>query len=402
MTEPTAFDTNGKQCPVDFSHFSESFAVDPWQIYRELRSTEPIAWSAHHGGFWVITSHELIEAVTRDHEHFSARYASVPKDLYGDDLVELPPMTLDPPRHTSVRKLLVPGFSAGRVNRHADELRDFCRSLLIGFKAAGACEASRDYAARIPTFMLTKMLGVSPDMEESFTGWIKRIVESGTALDPEDAAEAAGQFTGYIAAQLEQRREEPTDDLISFLLHSEIDGERLSQPDLIGSCFLFIAAGIDTTQSTLGETLLYLAQHEQERKALVNDPTLLDTAVEEFIRFFAPAVIGRVVKKEVTLGGRLLQEGDSVLLAFPSGCRDQAVFADSEQLVLDRPVNNHVAFGTGAHKCLGAPVARLELRIGLEEWLRAIPDFQLADASAVTWATGHVHGPRRIPLQFSA
>jgi cytochrome P450 len=390
-----------KHCPVDFDHYTSAFAEDPWSIYDELRSTAPIAWSDKQEGFWVVTSHELIGAISRDHEHFSTRHVSIPKGQFGDDLIVLPPMTLDPPEHTAVRKLLLPAFVPQHINKYEDDVREFCRSLIADFKERGECDASYEYARRVPIYMISRMLGVPREREESFTGWIKALVETGVALDPDGAFVAAAEFLGFITDEIAKRREQPTDDLISVLLETETDGVRISETDLVGSIFFMIVAGIDTTWSTVSEALLYLAGHPEDRHRLAGQLDLVPTAVEEFLRLYAPATVGRVVIKDTTLGGMDLKEGDSVLLAFAAGCRDPEVFADPAEAMLDRPNNNHIAFGTGTHKCLGERVARLELRVGLEEFLKAFPDFEVSDPGGVVWAAGHIHGPRHLPLRLS-
>jgi cytochrome P450 len=391
-------------CPVHFDHYTQAFAADPWTVYTELRTTQPMAWSDQQGGFWVVTSDELIRAISKDHEHFSARFASVPKGLYGADLMVWPPMTMDPPEHTKVKKLMLPAFTPGRAKIFEPELREFCRSMAESFADRDVVDVSHDYARRIPMYLISKMLGVTSEMEDQFADWLHRLVERGMAVDPEDAQKAALEFMGFLWEQINHYREHPAENVISYLCESEIDGEKLSDGDLMGSIFFLIVAGVDTTWSTVGEFLWHLAQNPEQRRAIVSnmtaDPDRMAEHVEELLRLYAPAQVARVVKKDVELGGRQLREGQSVLLCFPSACRDENSFDQADELVLDRPKNDHMAFGAGTHKCLGAWVARMELRIGLEEFLKVYPDYELDESKPMRWAAGQVHGPRQVPVRL--
>jgi cytochrome P450 len=302
--------------------------------------------------------------------------------------------------HTKVKKLMLPAFAGARIKLFEPALREFCRGMIESFRGRDTVDVSHEYARRIPTYLISKMLGVSEEMEGQFAQWIHRLVERGMALDPEDTMAAAGEFMTFIWEQINYRRENPGENLITYLLESEVDGERLSDGDLIGAIFFLIVAGVDTTWSTVGEFLWFLARHPDERRVITSDFAKMPNHIEELLRLFAPAQVARVVKKDVVLGGRQLSEGQSVLLCFPSACRDEKTFDRAEELVLGRPKNDHLAFGVGTHKCLGAWVARMELRVGLEEFLRAYPDFELDTSTEMRWATGQVHGPRRVPLRL--
>lgn len=398
MTETT--ETPAGVCPVDFDHYTEEFAIGSWEIYEELRADQPIAWSDKLGGFWVITSDELIRAISKDHEHFSARYASVPKGLYGADLMVWPPMTLDPPLHTKVKKLMLPAFSGARIKLFEEELREFIKQMIDSFRGRETVDVSYEFARRIPTFLITRMLGVPEDMEDQFAQWLYRMVERGMGVDPDDTMLASAEFMAFLFDQIEYRRANPGENLVTYLLESEIDGERLSDEDLVGAIFFLLVAGIDTTWSTVGEFLWHLAQHPDDRKVIVERPARMAEHVEELLRLYAPAQVARVVKKDTVLGGMRMREGDSVLLCFPSACRDEKVFERADELVLDRPRNDHLAFGVGTHKCLGAWVARMELKVAMEEFLGAFPDFELDTSAEMRWATGQVHGPRKVVLKL--
>jgi len=169
---------------------------------------------------------------------------------------------------------------------------------------------------------------------------------------------------------------------------------------VLGTCQLLIIAGIDTTWSSIGSALWHLAQHPDDRRRLAADPSLIPTAVEELLRAYSPVTMARIVREPIDVGGVHMEAGDRVLMSFPAANRDPAAFDDADQVILDRERNRHIAFGVGIHRCAGSNLARMEMRVALEEWLARIPEFSLEDPAAVTWAAGQVRGPRSIPVVF--
>ena len=201
-------------------------------------------------------------------------------------------------------------------------------------------------------------------------------------------------------AQIAEHIANPRDDLTSFLLGAEVDGEKLSIGHVRGTMILLMIAGIDTTWSAIGASLWHLARHPGDRRRLAGDPALMGTAVEEFLRAYAPVTMARLVARDFDFHGHQLKEGDWLLLPFPAANRDPGVFENPDVVQLDRASNRHAAFGLGRHRCLGSNLARMELRVTLEEWLARYPDFELADPAAVTWSGGQVRGPRTLPVRI--
>ena len=193
---------------------------------------------------------------------------------------------------------------------------------------------------------------------------------------------------------------EPRDDLTSYLLDAELDGNKLAPEHVRGTMVLLMIAGIDTTWSAIGASLWHLAQHPTDRQRLAADPELMPTAVEEFLRAYAPVTMARLVAQDFDFRGRPFKEGDWLLLPFPAANRDEAVFPDANSVVLDRADNRHAAFGLGIHRCIGSNLARMEVRVALEEWMHRYPDFELTDPSLVTWSAGQVRGPRQLPVRI--
>jgi cytochrome P450 len=209
------------------------------------------------------------------------------------------------------------------------------------------------------------------------------------------------EIRAFFGDEIAARRAAPSDDLISYLLDAEIDGRRLSDDHIQGTLRLLLFAGIDTTWSAIGACLWYLAINEDDRKRLVADPALIPTAVEEFLRAYAPATVAREIVKETDIGGCPVKSGEMVLLSFPAANRDPAMFTDAGRVIIDRSPNRHVAFGLGIHRCIGSHLARMEMTVALQEWLAGIPEFRLAQGAVVTWSKGAVRGPRRLPLVLS-
>ena len=205
----------------------------------------------------------------------------------------------------------------------------------------------------------------------------------------------------YFEEQVAFRREHPSDDLISQLLASELDGAPLTPKHVLGTCFLLLMAGIDTTWSSIGSSLWHLSTHLDDRDRLVAEPDLLPTAIEEFLRAYAPVTMARIASEDTELGGCPVSAGDRVLLPFPAGNRDPEMFDRPDEVLIDRAKNRHAAFGVGIHRCLGSNLARMELRVAIDEWLNRFPRFALVEGAEVQWAGTQVRGPRQIPVTLS-
>jgi cytochrome P450 len=390
----------------DFDVLDPDYVANPFDIWDDLRRTCPIAHTERRVSSWMPTRYDDVTAIAHDIEHFSSLRVAVipggeddegPSD--GPDLqYGLPPISADPPLHTWTRRLLLPWFSHRRVEGYVPMTRDLCRGLVEGFAGAGHADAAADYAQQIPVRVIAHILGVSTEMADSFTGWVRDILEF--ADDPERRMRGAEGLLNYFVAQVELRRHEPGDDLLSELLHTEVEGKPLEDGIILGMAALVLIAGVDTTWSAIGSSLWHLATHPDDRKRLVAEPELMPTAIEELLRAYAPVTMARMVTRDTEYGGCPMREGDKVLMNFPAANRDPDVFDDAGTVVLDRAHNRHVAFGSGIHRCAGSNLARMELQVALEEWLAVIPEFSLADGAEILWAGGQVRGPRILPVVF--
>jgi hypothetical protein len=377
-----------------FSLYDEHDMQDPHRVWDAMRSSCPVAHSEQLDGFWMLTKYEDVRAALLNHQVFSNKEVMVPRNRMGDELGERPPITLDPPRHTAFRQLLLPGFAPAQVRRLEPDLRATCRKAIAEI-TGDRCDAAVDYAKKIPPELICSMMGVSVDIAPKFAQWAKDINE---AVDIEVAFEAGAAMAQWMAGEVAQHADEPGDDLITLLARSEFDGQRLSPEELVGSLVLIMLGGMDTAWSVISSMLWHLAQHPADRRRLVEDPTLIPTAIEEFLRFYAPLNLARITTTETTVNGVTIGEDESVLMCYGSANRDAEMFDQPDEVVLDRYPNRHMAFGLGPHRCIGSNIARLELKVALEEWLAAFPDFDLADPAAVHWTLGQVWGPQTVPV----
>lgn len=389
---------------TDFDHTDPAWVKDPFPIWAELRESCPVAHSERYGGTWLPTSHAGVSAVAYDTEHFTSRSVIVsdlrpgPLDLPAP-IGLAPPITSDPPFHALARRLLLPAFGPKPIAALEPFTRNLCRELLDATDPSSTIDAAVQYAQDIPLRVIVGMLGFPQEDADIFRRFIRMIIEDVDMSEEERAhLQNAGELDQYITARIEEHLAEPRDDLTTFLLEAELDGQKLEMQHVFGTMVLLMVAGIDTTWSAIGASLWHLASHPEDRRRLVENPDLIPTAVEEFLRAYAPVTMARLVSEDFEFDGCPMKEGDWLLLPFPAANRDPEVFDRADEVLIDRVENRHAAFGLGIHRCLGSNLARMELTVAIEEWLARYPDFELADPEAVTWSAGQVRGPRSIPV----
>jgi cytochrome P450 len=386
------------QFAQSFDHWDPDLAADPYPVYKRLRDECPVVHSDHHGGFWVLSRYSDIDAVARNHATFSSKHATIPAEI-GLGGLPLPPIDQDEPEHTRFRRLLLPFFSPARAAKLEPFVREVARGLIDRFLNDGRCDASEQFAKPLSVAVVAHILGVSPKDHERFGQWITCIVEEG-ATSPEKAAQAGADICSYFTELLEVRRHNPEDDLLTFLLNTEVGGDATTDEERLGCAVLLLLAGIGTTWATLGTSLWYLAQDPENRRRIASGDAAIGPAVEELLRMFAPASLARVTLNETIVGGQLIGAQEAVFIPFPSANRDEREFKDPDQVILDRAPNRHLAFGAGIHRCLGAHLARLELQVGLEEFLSRIPDYGLADPDGIVWQPGPTRSLNRLDIVF--
>jgi cytochrome P450 len=382
----------------DFDHTDPRWTENPFPIWEELRATSPVVHTERFLGCYLPTTYEAVKQVAYDTEHFSSRRIIV-RDVR-PETIPAPPITSDPPEHKPAKQLLLPPFTPDAVKLLEPRVRSICNELIDEFIEDKGCDLAARYSKHIPVRTIAHMLGISEADSDLFIKWIHEVLELGIK-DQAILIKAIQEMTGYFAGHIEHRKKHPTDDLISTLMNARYkNGQPLSDAHVQGSLRLLLIAGIDTTWSAIGASLWHLAKTPADRKRLVEEPDLMPRAVEEFLRAYSPVTMAREVVKETVVSGCPIKPGNMVLLSFPAANRDPNVFPDADKVVIDRKQNPHAAFGLGIHRCVGSNLARMEMTVAIEEWLKRIPDFRLDPAGKVTWSEGTVRGPRQLPVLF--
>jgi cytochrome P450 len=387
---------------TDWDHLDERWQEDPYPIWEALRATCPVAHTDRYLGVYLPTRYEDVKAVAYDTEHFSSR-----RVIVREERPELsspspaPPITSDPPDHKPAKQMLLPFFTPDAVRKLEPVTRAVCRELIDRFAGEPRIDAAQAYSRHIPVRVITHMLGIPESDSAQFIVWLHQILELGVT-DRSQVKQAAQEMNEYFSRHIERIRGEGGDNLIGELLAVRQNGEPLSMQYLLGALQLLLLAGIDTTWSAVGASLWHLARQPADRRRLVAEPQLMPLAVEEFLRAYAPVTMAREVVKETTLGGCPIRPGNMLLLSFPAANRDPAMFADADKVIIDRTENRHLAFGIGIHRCVGSNLARMEMTVAIEEFLKRIPEFSLDPSREVTWSQGPVRGPRSLPLVLGA
>ena len=386
---------------TDFDHADPEYNANAHEVWAELRGRCPIAHTDRYNGVWLPVTHELVSQIAYDTDHFTSRSVIVSpfRPLAEAPVGNAPPISSDPPFHHGARRLLLPAFSPKVIEPWEKDVRELCRSLLRDMGDAELIDAAVQYSQHIPVKIIAMMLGFPLEDADVFRGFVHDILE-GINVAPEQRMAAFERLDTYIDAQVRDHIAKPREDLTTFLLDTTIDDRPLSPEHVRGTIVLLLLAGIDTTWSAIGSSLLHLATHAGGRRRLVADPSLMPTAIEEFLRAYAPVTMARLVKEDVVIEGCPMKVDDWVLLPFPAANVDPAAFDNAEEVVIDRAENRHLAFGLGIHRCLGSNLARLEVRVAVEEFLSRFPEFELADPEGVTWSLGQVRGPRRLPFRI--
>jgi cytochrome P450 len=387
---------------TDFSHVEPEWAADPYPIQDDLRQRCPIAHTERFGGAWLPTRYEDVAAIAYDTDRFSSRSIILSNFRPPRELAPIggsPPISSDPPFHHHARKLLLPAFTKAAVSKQEAGIRRFCRSLIDGLAGQHVVDGARDYAQHIPVRVIADLLGFPPDDGPQFREFVEDLLE-GINLPPDERIERVSRLFDYLLAQVDDHLGHPREDLTSYLINAELYGHKLDPSHVVGTMALLLIAGIDTTWSAIGASLWHLATTPSDRRRLVAEPGLLPTAVEELLRAYSPVTMARLVRDDMHWHGVDMKADDWILLSFPAANRDPAQFDRAGQVVIDREVNRHAAFGLGIHRCLGSHLARMELRVALHAWLERIPEFTLEDPSAVTWSAGQIRGPRTLPLRI--
>jgi cytochrome P450 len=385
-------------------HSPDFYAGDPYPAFKKLRASAPVCWN-DTTGFWALLKYEDIRFASTNPTMFSsAKGITVPDPALPNPVQEGNLIFTDPPRHRQLRRLINSGFTQRQVRLLEPKLRGFAQRVLDDVDPSSTSEFAEEIAAPLPTWMIAELLGAPPEDWEQFRAWSDAAV--GIA-DPDielDSLTALGQLYEYFQELIKARRTGTTtgsDDLLSVLIAAEVDGQRLSDQDLLNFCYLLLVAGNETTRNLIALGMLALIEHPEQFRMLRKNPTLLPTAVEEMLRYTSPvASMARCATRDIELRGQVIREGDMVVMLYGSANRDEDIFGPTaDQFDVTRNPNPHIAFGCGEHSCLGAQLARLEARVLFGELLARFPAIELAGEVSRMKAT-MVPGVKRMPVRL--
>jgi cytochrome P450 len=381
--------------------FAEDFGADPHAKWAEVRGGGcPVAHSDKWGGSWLPTRYDDIFRIAQNPATFSTRAIEVAGPIpQGSGGFFSPPLTSGPAEHKAHRDVIAPYFTPARVAELEPSVREDARNCAATIAQRGGGEVVSEFARPVALGVLSRILGVPVEHQGRFLDWAVRVIRLGP-VDQQVRSAAFEEAFEFLDGLFQDRMANPSDDLVSHISRASIDGTPLSKKHKLGTLMFVVLAGADTTWSALGASLLHLAQSSDDRHRLIAEPDLFrTTAVEELLRVYAPVTMARVAAEPAELRGRCIAAGDRVLLPFPAANRDPEVFDEPDQVRLDRKRNRHLTFGTGIHQCLGSHLARMELRVGLQEWLKVMPDFELASREPVAWSRGQVRGPESVRIR---
>jgi cytochrome P450 len=375
-----------------FDHHDPNFGMDPMPVYDEMVRRCPIQWSDNYGGFWVLSGYEEAHWGWQNYELLATQPSvSVPAGLGTHR--PLLPLEVDPPLHNKYRSLLAPVFAPARVEAMEPDIRAIANSLIDSFIDRGECEFITEFAQPLPTQIFATMLGMPLEEAEQFKRWNYAILH-GVADDPtgEKRAAAGGAARERLREIMEMRKVTPGDDIISTLLASEVDGEKLDEEELLDMAFLLFLAGLDTVQGSIGFQYAYLSSHPEQRDRLVANPALIPNAVEELLRWDGAVISGRTCTRDFEYKGVQFKKGQPVIMINRPADRDPKFWDNPQNVDFDRPPHRTVVFAVGPHRCVGSHLARLELRVVHEVMHARIPSYRLKPGTVVKTHGGNVAG----------
>lgn len=395
------------------------------EAFRILRREAPVHWNPgteELNGFWSLTKYDDILFVSRNPNLFISSKGIAGSGLrhperYPQTMANRPGgasiITMDPPRHVKMRRLVNKGFTPRAVNAMEGQIRQITNEILDRVDGKPACDFVLEISSQLPLAVICGMMGLDREHWPLMFELTNSVLGSG---DPEYQSEVSEEERGSLVAQqrtaaagalkmfgffseiLARRRKEPGDDLVSVLIASEVDGEKLTEQDILAFCFLLILAGNETTRNAISGGLLALCEHPAERARLQADMSLMDSAVEEILRWTSPVLhMTREATADVEIRGQQIRAGQKVIMWYPSANRDEDVFDDPYTFTITREPNEHLAFGIGEHFCLGSGFARKEIKVMFEELFRRFPNIQL-DGPAERLRSNFIGGIKHLPV----
>ena len=402
--EPTAGRPVG--CPVFHQDFSEPKPLGShWALADRMREQGPLYFNTFAQGYWIFTRHDAVKDIYKNPEIFSSESITPwePEPIY-----RLVPTQIDRPDHIKYRRILNPWFSPARMDEAEPLVRGICRRLVEETAPLGRTNFVDEFALRYPTEVFLAVIGIDLADADRFLVWVDDFFR-GFGGDPNGQQAMAAALQGirqYWVDALAERRDDPElreGDIVSYLLNVKYDDERpLTDEERLDMLTVLVLAGLDTTRAQLGYMWRHLALHPEDRRRLIDEPEIIPYAVEEVLRYYTMIFgDGRKVTQDIEFHGAQLKKGDMVYGLVSAANRDPRVWERADEYVIDRKKNNHFGFASGPHRCLGMHLARREMQVAVEEWLRVIPDFRLAtDGEIMERGGGAMTAPLDLPLEW--
>jgi cytochrome P450 len=391
---------------IDLWSSSSFVGGHPREQYRWLRQNDPVHWHEEPDGrgFWAVTKHEDIRTISRDSQTFSNSPTIMMPDVgpggggAGGNMM----IMMDPPGHTRYRNLVKSGFTPRAVEPRHERIQQLAKQIVDEVIGRGECDFVTDVAGKLPSYVIADLLGIPLEDGVMFYDWTEIIHSAPDAVSPQVRGETLQKMVMYAMEVAQRKQANPGDDLSTHLLTSEVDGDRLTVPDFISFFILLMDAGGDTTRNLVGGGMHLLLEHPDQHANLVaNLDAMLPNAVEEMLRYVTPVIyMRRTLKADVEMRGKTMREGDKLLMYYGAANADEAVFPDGDRFDITRDASEHVAFGSGgAHFCLGASIARIEIAAMFREVLTRMTDIERTGET--TWlASNFISGPTHLPIRF--
>jgi cytochrome P450 len=375
------------------------FLAAPHAFMANLYETQPrifFSASQHIRGAWMLTHHEDAYFVLRHPEIFTTQGATpFPRDP--KNYFYFIPLEIDPPDHRKYRSIVDPMFSPKAIAKLEDNIRRQANKLIDQFIGDGQCEFTKSFGRPLPVFVFLDLMGLPQDMLDTFVGWAIGLLH---AQDRTIAANVMRESTAYLQSVVAEKTKNPDDGVISTIVHAQPAGVPLTGQEIFGFVFFLFIAGLDTVFATLNNIFFWLAENPDRRREIIENPGNIDATVEELLRVFSVTFSGRTLTMDYELQGVKMKKGDKVTSILPAANYDPSVFENPKEVNFKRPRKPMLAFAGGVHSCMGAHLARVEVKVAITEFLRRIPDFRVTEGTKIEYWPGAVVGPKSLPLSW--
>jgi cytochrome P450 len=373
------------------------FLASPYDFMADLHKTQPRIFyspSQHAPHAWLLTHYDDVFTVLRNSDVFTTGATAFPRSP--DNYFPLVPMEMDPPDHRQYRAVLDPMLSPRSIGKLEGKIRTLANDLIDQFIDKGSCEFTKDFGRPLPVSVFLDLMGLPQDMRDTFVKWAMGLLHS---QDRAIAGRCMQETIAYLQSVIEEKKKQPDEGAVSAIVHGKLDGKRhMTAPEVFGFTFFLFIAGLDTVFATLNNIFLWLANNPDRRKEIIETPDNINNVMEELLRVFTVTFSGRNLKHDYELHGIKMKKGDKVTCILPAANYDPSVFENPREVNFHRPRKPTLAFTAGVHSCMGAHLARLEIKISIQEFLRRIPDFQLKPGTKIEYWPGGVIGPKVLPL----